>query len=351
MNDNGMKQAEKLIGGWVAGTLTESERSVLLRASLENQALFDAMADEEGMREVLADPAVRRELAAMLQPRRTDGFWQRLFKPGPMAAFGTAVLAMMAFFVMRRPALEERALAPASAVLKNEAPAAPVITSQSAKPEPVRAARRKSRPLPPAPAPAQAEPEKRDVAAGARREAPPLALPPAAPVVAPPAAAAPPAVAEGQVAKPKEALMVSTGASSVAPPVRYRVERLQPLAGQWVEFGGEMSQGAQARLVIETTQPGVLTVRSGSESFTAAVKPGQEVIFPAAGSLPSGSGEREVAILFQPGALPALAAPMQSYRARAAAGMRQQPGQQQQRAAAADAAPAEYSVTVRLRYR
>ncbi|MBX5496974.1 MAG: hypothetical protein IRZ15_16685, partial [Bryobacteraceae bacterium] len=54
--------AEKLLGGYAAGNLTEEERALLFSAALENQQLFDALAEEEALREVLADPAVRRQL-------------------------------------------------------------------------------------------------------------------------------------------------------------------------------------------------------------------------------------------------------------------------------------------------
>ena len=104
----------------------------------------------------------------------------------------------------------------------------------------------------------------------------------------------------------------------------------------------------------------------------AGIRPGETVYFPAAGSLPADSGEREVAILFRPGAaLGALGGAAGSsrtetlYRAKARAGPQQQqqqqqiPGggvRQQEEQAAQDAAtiavPAgEYNVTVRLRYR
>ena len=61
-------RAELLLGGWLAGTLTPAERRELLNAAMANQMLCDALADEEGLRELLADPAVRRELVAWLGP-------------------------------------------------------------------------------------------------------------------------------------------------------------------------------------------------------------------------------------------------------------------------------------------
>ena len=105
-------RAEKLVGGWVAGTLTKEERKLLLDASLSNQALFDALADEEGMRELLADPTVRRQLSALLAsssqpvagaPASLETWWRWLFRPAPMAAFSAGVLAVLAPDVDAQP--------------------------------------------------------------------------------------------------------------------------------------------------------------------------------------------------------------------------------------------------------
>jgi hypothetical protein len=137
--------------------------------------------------------------------------------------------------------------------------------------------------------------------------------------------------------------------ATAQPPVRYRIERRQLPEGVWVEYGGELIPGSQARLAIEAVQPGLVTVRSGNEALSVAVQPGQIVHFPAAGSLPSGAGEREVAILFSTESTRAFAAPVQSYRAKAAPGAGQRQQQQQELAAASPAA--DYTVTVRLRYR
>ena len=119
-------RAEKLIGGWVAGTLTKEERKLLLDASLSNQALFDALADEEGMRELLADPTVRRQLSALLAsssqpvaaaPASLETWWRWLFRPAPIAAFSAGVLAVLAFVVVRPAFIEKPAPSVAAVVL------------------------------------------------------------------------------------------------------------------------------------------------------------------------------------------------------------------------------------------
>ncbi len=412
-------RAEKLIGGWVAGTLTKEERKLLLDASLSNQALFDALADEEGMRELLADPTVRRQLSALLAsssqpvaaaPASLETWWRWLFRPAPMAAFSAGVLAVLAFVVVR-PAFIEK---PASQIA-----AVPVLSE--AKPMDAAAPTLKQDPQPTATAPSQGAPSPKksatvepapskpvvlvdklakaaepvDVAASSSNEAKP-ALPAQAPLTPPPA----PAPAKKAEEARSEAVSVTAAApllvvqpfqdqattasapvlaeraddakakrapaAPVAPPIRYRVERQQP-GGEWVEFGGELSPGTRARIAIDSTQAGQLTIHSGSQTLSLAVTPRQTVHFPAEGNLPAGRGEREVAILFQPGpGLPAAAdstlrqTVQNRYRSlqqqaqpgggpMAGIGGAQQAAQQKDSTLVA--APGDYSVTVRLRYR
>lgn len=93
-------EAEKLLGGYAAGILTEAEKQVLFKAALEHQALFDALADEEALRELLADPLARqRLLAALSEPAKVQRFWRRPAVVGLAAslfllATTTAVLRM-----------------------------------------------------------------------------------------------------------------------------------------------------------------------------------------------------------------------------------------------------------------
>src|SRR4051812_29860738 len=60
----------KLLGGYAAGTLTEDERGALYRAALEDPTVFDAMAEEQPVRDLLDDPSARAELLAAVQEPR-----------------------------------------------------------------------------------------------------------------------------------------------------------------------------------------------------------------------------------------------------------------------------------------
>ena len=60
-------EIRKLLGGYATGTLTETERNLLFSAALEDQELFNLLADEEVLREQLAEPATRQILLEELQ--------------------------------------------------------------------------------------------------------------------------------------------------------------------------------------------------------------------------------------------------------------------------------------------
>ena len=121
-------EAEKLLGGHATGTLTEAERSLLFAAALDHQELFAALTDQEGLRELLAEPAARAQLLAALAPAvpKVVPFWRR---PGLLAAVASLLVGTTAGLVYLRspeagrvPALQE---APKAAPKAVEAPPAP----------------------------------------------------------------------------------------------------------------------------------------------------------------------------------------------------------------------------------
>ncbi|NTW87048.1 MAG: hypothetical protein HGB30_12890 [Holophagaceae bacterium] len=106
-------EAERLLGGHATGTLTEAERSLLFAAALEHQELFNALADQEGLRELLADPVARAQLLAALAPvaPKVVPLWRR---PGLLAAAASLLVGTTAGLVYLRspeagrvPALQE----------------------------------------------------------------------------------------------------------------------------------------------------------------------------------------------------------------------------------------------------
>ena len=63
---------EKLLGGFAADTLTPEEKQRLYSAALQNQQLFNTLADEQALKELLANPAVRRRLLQALNQTRAS---------------------------------------------------------------------------------------------------------------------------------------------------------------------------------------------------------------------------------------------------------------------------------------
>ncbi|MGC9969061.1 MAG: hypothetical protein ABSE56_00595 [Bryobacteraceae bacterium] len=139
---------EKLLGGYATGTLTEEERRALFEAALSDQELFEALAGEEALKELLEDPNCRRQVEQALreQPQgliaRLAG-WMR--RPQAWALAGTlAATTVLAVVVLRvhspKPEFEmARQQAPAAA-----APA-PSVTAAAPSERPRREATRLAR--------------------------------------------------------------------------------------------------------------------------------------------------------------------------------------------------------------
>jgi hypothetical protein len=64
-----------LVAGYATDSLADAERRELLRAALDDQALFDALVEEEGLRVLVQDPAARQELVAVLEQPTA---WERV---------------------------------------------------------------------------------------------------------------------------------------------------------------------------------------------------------------------------------------------------------------------------------
>jgi hypothetical protein len=96
---------KKLLGGYATGTLTAEEQEALFAAALEDQELFDALAREQSLRDLLRDPAARAELLGALDTpvSRAAGFWQWLRRPmmAPLAVAAVAEIALVSVAVWK----------------------------------------------------------------------------------------------------------------------------------------------------------------------------------------------------------------------------------------------------------
>ncbi|MFN7918490.1 MAG: hypothetical protein U0Q16_00245 [Bryobacteraceae bacterium] len=339
------REVEQMIGGYATGSLTPAERDALFRAALEDQQLFDALADEDALRELLADPAVRQRLLGHLAPKPSA--WQRFVawigQPIPMAATATAAIGFVAAALLLQT--RETKLASPPPVQVAETRPAPAIQMEE------RARTQAPMPTTPAAKPApQQKAMKADSVSAPKQEAPASAVlsePP--PELRAEAAAAPvpalPATAPAAPAEPAKAKLVrAAGAVSSEAPFRYQIERLQR-DGTWVQFGGEVDRNDRVRLRVTAALPGTITLSEGPRILQSQrVEPGSAYTFEIASN-----GQRNERA-FDLGYSRSQVAP-----AGAVAGFRsaRQPamaGTDAEKKVSNSVESAPYSVTVRLRF-
>lgn len=180
---------EKLLGGYATDTLTEAERKALFEAALANQDLFNALADEQALKELLSDARCRRQLLSLLEPKK-EPVWRRfavwLGRPTSWAVAGSLATVLLITGLLVE--MNHRTKSSSMAVLKVEAPAE--TAQKPAQAAPAKAAPREEKQVAkkrtaapahvagPAPEPAPA----RDVLLAEKAEAPAT---PAAPLPSP----------------------------------------------------------------------------------------------------------------------------------------------------------------------
>src|SRR5580700_1127561 len=157
-------ESRKLLGGYAANTLTEDERQVLFEAALDDQELFNALQNEDVLRELIEDPAARAAMRRGLE-RRRPGFWSRRWIFGVLAP---AAVALIAIAVMYQPAGrvvptgDSAPRLPAPAPHAEAQPAAPPVVVAPPVEKKQRAATSRLERTAPAPAPIPAPPSTAD---------------------------------------------------------------------------------------------------------------------------------------------------------------------------------------------
>ncbi len=89
----------KLLGGYGTGTLTPEEQQALFAAALDDQELFDTLAREQSLRDLLRDPAAKAQLLSALDERPRPwyeriGGWKPTVAAAALAAIVIAVLVV-----------------------------------------------------------------------------------------------------------------------------------------------------------------------------------------------------------------------------------------------------------------
>ncbi len=208
------EDVEKLLGGYASGTLTDAERQALCEAALSDQEIFDALVEEETLREILADPRARRRLMDATEPRRRHWFERPVAwaMAGSLAAVTGAAVIVLHLSTMRVAELP-RQVAMQALRAPEIAPAAPGAPPAAEPERPAVAPRVKRRAEAPLP-----EKETKTEMADARGAAAP---PPPAAAVAPssmPAPPPPPPPPAAETAPPPARDLLAEQAAATAPP-------------------------------------------------------------------------------------------------------------------------------------
>jgi len=299
------RDLERLLGGYAAGTLTESEHGELMRAALDDQQLFDALADEEALRDALADPVFRARLRARLAPepqRNLRWMWWL----APVMAAGLALI-----FVLNRPE-PQRPFQSASVKAPENSVPAPTPQTTVPAPAPQTAASAppprdsEARPLRSAPPPTPAQ-----------QPLPPPPPPPAAPKPAPALAGAVPESVSVAASEPILSAEKKTSKDEARAPAQLRkavtetdaltaaaldlqVERSINGRFESTELGA-LRRGDRVRFRVRVPESGTLVMTAGptlARSTLAEV--GRTYYLPDANGLPPGEAPLEVAIALHP---------------------------------------------------
>jgi hypothetical protein len=126
------KDVEKLIGGYATGSLTAQEQAVLLEQALEDQHLFNALMEEQALKDLLDSPGVRQTLVEVLESPRRIWFQRPL-----VWAMAGSFAALLAAIILIRPSVQEYRSSLSSSKTMRE-------STNNALPEPHRSAALKS---------------------------------------------------------------------------------------------------------------------------------------------------------------------------------------------------------------
>src|SRR5258708_3460800 len=157
------EEIRKLLGGYATNTLTDAERKVLFEAALDNQELFNAMQEEQALKDLLSDPVsreqVRQALATPAPARRAAAWWSQWWAWGGAASAVVASILIVTI-IKWNPGQPQRQEVAATPVMKRAEQQPAPLTKEAApasKPEPARA--KTFRKSPPAVGPSQRKDE------------------------------------------------------------------------------------------------------------------------------------------------------------------------------------------------
>jgi hypothetical protein len=256
---------EKLLGGFAADTLTAEERKQLYTAALNDQQLFNTLADEQTLKELLSDPDVRRRLLASLKQKSASGTggslsWLDWFRrPAALAFAGGLSAAALAVVLGVRIYQDSLRQSAQSVATEEVTPATPQAVEPQAKDKENLA-------------PVTDLPKKdmlSDKPAARDRSAPPLVKKEQgeAPREARATVAAPGKSADEMTSSTDQKLAASSASPSSAPEAK---QMQAPVGGR---IAGTVTPALSARALFYEEKPGRADIRSMAKEQEQALKP------------------------------------------------------------------------------
>lgn len=291
------EEFDRLLAGYATNQLSQEETARLMEAAMADQSLFNALADEDALRAVVADPQMKGELLRALAPEEKRSFWSSIRRPQIWGLSGAVAVAVIAFVFMIQPRIEKQkeikiARAPAPHAVLREVPSsfAPVKPNARAElkvqdsGELIAENRRPVKPSSPA-IPAM-EPLREDRVAQSKKVEVTAAAPQLQPAPAPPSA--PAGMFRAEDAAPRAAKEKVAGAPQ--PVLRYTVLRRNE-QGEFVESapGALLDKGDAIRLAVTSTSRGYISLTEAGSNrplHFGFVEAGVQYEVPATGAVP-----------------------------------------------------------------
>src|SRR5271154_5874299 len=99
-------EIRKLLGGYATNSLTDAERKALFEAALDDQELFDAMQEEQALKDLLDDPTSREQIRqALVEPPVVNkaAWWTRWWTWSAVSGVAVASIAIVSMVTLKPP--------------------------------------------------------------------------------------------------------------------------------------------------------------------------------------------------------------------------------------------------------
>jgi hypothetical protein len=288
----------KLLGGYATGTLSPDERQLLFESALHDDELFAALSDEQALKDLLDDGAVRAQLLrATEEPRFSVAAafreWFERPRSKALVATGAVLLAVIGYQELRPKSERHDQIAQVRE---------PVVTRETPR-------------EPPPAAPAADRPASKDEIRQTIKATPPKPLPKLEKDQAAPLPVTEPEALDSRHQVQHQVQLAAAGAAASGPPpppppakaagvssapLRYEL-LLRASSGEFVPVPGnhEFTAGDVIRVRVTSTREGAVAVSpAGQQTVVVPVQADEPAVLPASGGITIADGTDKLVLGF-----------------------------------------------------